>query len=136
MHRLTKITLAAIGLTACPSVAFGQTASGGIPISVSVPEVCQIEALNLVGNSSGFVSGTAFELCNSGRGFRVMATHRSLENGERVTINYAGMTQELDSSGVSDVAERSSPIVGPVPVSIQSTGLVQGLAISLGVAVI
>jgi hypothetical protein len=136
MRRLAKLFSAAAALAACPTIAHAQNASGGVRITVTVPEVCQIESVALVSNSDGVTSGTVFEMCNGGRGFRVVASHRTLASGEQVQINYAGQIRLLDSSGVSDVAQRSSPIVGTVPVTIESSGLVQSLAISLGVAVI
>lgn len=111
--------------------------SAGFRISLVVPEICQIESSTMVVDASGgSASGTVFEMCNSGRGFRVMASHRALSAGEQVQINYAGEIRQLDSSGVSDVAQRVGPTVSNVPVTIQTNGLVQGIAISLGLAVI
>lgn len=136
MRRLVKLISAAAALAACPTIAHGQSASGGVRITVTVPEVCQIESVTLVSSSDGITSGTVFEMCNGGRGFRVMASHRMLASGEQVQINYAGQVRQLNSSGISDIAQRTSPIVGDVPVTIQTSGLVQSLAISLGVAVI
>ena len=136
MSRLMKLLSAAVALAACPTIAHGQNASGGLRISVTIPEVCQIESVTLVSNSDGVTSGSVFEMCNGGRGFRVVASHRMLVSGEQVQINYAGQIRQLDSSGTSDIAHRTSPVVGTVPVTIQTSGLVESLAISLGVAVI
>lgn len=136
MRRLTLFCLAATALPAAAQ-AEGGNASAGVRISVTVPEVCQIEASAIsVDSATGLASGTVFEMCNSGRGFRVVATHRSLQEGEQVRINYAGETRLLDPSGTSAVASRAGPIVDRVPVSVQSTGLVQNLAISLGLIII
>lgn len=111
--------------------------SAGLRISLNIPEVCQIETSTITVDESGrAASGSVFEMCNSGRGFRVMASHRTLSSGEEVEISYAGKTSQLDSSGLSDVAYRSGPTVGQVPVLIQSTGLLQNLTISLGMAII
>lgn len=136
MPRLVKLFSAATALVACPTIVYGQNASGGVRITVTVPEVCQIESVTLVSNSDGVTSGTVFEMCNGGRGFRVMASHRMLAGSEQVQINYAGQVRQLDSSGMSDIAHRTSPVVGTVPVTIQTSGLVESLAISLGIAVI
>lgn len=130
--------IAIIAAVAFPTAAHATTdASAGVRISLVVPEICQIESSALIVDADGVsASGTVFEMCNSGRGFRVMASHRMLIEGEQVQINYAGETRQLDSSGMSDVAYRSGPTVGNVPVTIQTNGLVQGLAISLGLAAI
>ncbi len=111
--------------------------SAGVRISLTIPEICQIETSDIMVDANGSsASGTVFEMCNSGRGFRVMASHRSLAEGEQVQIAYAGQLHQLDRSGISEVAFRTGPTVGAVPVSIQTAGLTQNLAISLGLAVI
>jgi hypothetical protein len=66
----------------------------------------------------------------------VLASHRALASGEQVQINYAGETRQLDSSGISDIAYRTGPSFGEVPITIQTSGLTETLAISLGLAVI
>ncbi len=130
--------LAIIAVAAFPTAAHASgDASGGARISLVVPEICQIEASTINVDASGAsASGTVFEMCNSGRGFRVLASHRMLAQGEQAQISYAGQTSQLDSSGTSDIAQRSGPTVGNVPVTIQTSGLVQNLAISLGLAAI
>lgn len=130
--------IAIVAAAACPTAAHANTdALAGVRISLVVPEICQIESSTITVDVSGHMaSGTVFEMCNSGRGFRVMASHRMLEAGEQVQISYAGEIRELDNSGTSDVAHRSGPTVGNVPVTIRANGLVQNLAISLGLAII
>ena len=130
--------IAIIAAAAFPTAAHANgAASAGVPISLIVPEICQIEASTLTVDASGdSASGTVFEMCNSGRGFRVLASHRPLVSGEQVQISYAGEIRQLDSSGMSDIAYRSGPTFGEVPVTIQTNGLTGTLAISLGLAVI
>ncbi|WP_137870094.1 hypothetical protein [Sphingopyxis sp. 2PD] len=130
--------IAIIAAIAFPTAAHANSdGSAGAQISLSVPEICQLETSEIfVDASGGSVSGTVFEMCNSGRGFRVMASHRTLVGGEQVQINYDGEVRQLDSSGISDIAYRSGPTVGNVPVTIQTSGLVQNIAISLGLAAI
>lgn len=136
MNRLTLFCLAVSVLPAAAQ-AEGGRASGGVRISITVPEVCQIEASAIsVDAATGLASGTVFEMCNSARGFRVIASHRALEEGEQVRIDYAGETRQLDASGISALAYRAGPVADHAPVSVQSTGLVQDLAISLGLTVI
>lgn len=135
MKRLTLFCLAAIALPVAAQADGGN--STGVRISATVPEVCQIEASAIaVDSATGQASTTVFEMCNSGRGFHVIASHRALEAGEQVRIDYAGEARQLDPSGTSALAYRAGPIVDRVPVSVQSTGLVQDLAISLGLTVI
>ncbi len=120
---------------ALPAPAAAETA--GARITLTVPEVCQIEtSAILVDAEAGSASGSVFEMCNSGRGFRVLASHRALAEGEQVQIDYAGEIRQLDRSGISAVAQRSGPTIGHVPVRILTDGLVGNLAISLGLAII
>ena len=128
----------AIAVTALPTAAQADDgAPVGVRISLSIPEVCQIEASAIsVDASSGRATGSVFEMCNSGRGFRVTASYRTLADGEEVRINYAGEISQLDATGMSALAYRSGPVVGHVPVSIQSSGLTADLAISLGLTII
>jgi hypothetical protein len=134
MRRHIAILVAVALPTAAHANADG---SAGVRISLVVPEVCQIDSSAIhIDASGGTASGTVFEMCNSGRGFRVMASHRMIAEGEQVQIDYAGQVHQLDRSGISDVAQRNGPTVGDVPVRIRANGLVQNLAISLGLAVI
>src|SRR3546814_8173399 len=70
--------LACIACAAFPVAAYANgDASAGFRISLVVPEVCQIESSDIIVDAgSGLATGTVFEACNSGRGFRVMASHR------------------------------------------------------------
>ena len=130
--------IAIIAAAALPTAAHANTeASGGLRVSLVIPEMCQIEASTITVDATGdSASGTVFEMCNSGRGFRVMASQRTLFEGEQAQISYAGQVHQLDSSGISEIANRQGPVVAQVPVSVQTSGLVQNLAISLGLAVI
>lgn len=112
-------------------------ASSSSNISVVVPEVCQIESSTITVDASGqSASGTVFEMCNSGRGFRVIASHRPLGSGEEVEINYGGEIRQLDGSGISNLAYRHGPIVGDVPVTLQSSGLAESFSVSIGFTII
>lgn len=136
MRYIVKLCLAC-ACASIPAAAYAEGGdSGSLRISVTVPEVCQIDATTVTHEESGITSASVLEMCNSGRGFTVFASHRGLQDGEEVQINYDGQVRQLDSSGLSEVAQRSGPIFGYVPVTIQSSGLVQGLAISLGLAAI
>ena len=77
-----------------------------------------------------------FEVCNSGRGFRVLASHRNLAAGENVEVTYGDEKRQLSASGVSDVATRRGPTLEQVPLKIETEGLTQPLVISFGLAVI
>src|SRR5690606_1157694 len=101
MHR----HIAIIAAVAFPAVAHATDASAGVRISLNVPEICQIEAPILaVDASQGSATGTVFEMCNSARAFRVMASHRELAEGEHVQVHYAGQFSKLERSGLSDIA--------------------------------
>ncbi|MEH6790813.1 hypothetical protein [Parasphingorhabdus sp.] len=130
--------IALIAIVAFPTAANANSeALTGFRLSLTIPEICEIESSAFVVDANGIsASGSVFEMCNSSRGFRVIASHRMLATNEQAQISYAGETSQLDSSGLSDVALRSGPTVGNVPVTIQTNGLVQDLTISLGLTVI
>lgn len=132
-----KICLA-IACATIPSAAYAQGGDeAGFRLSATVPVVCQLEASALVvGKDANEGSASVFEMCNSSGGFRVLAYYRALEPGEQVQIDYAGQLRQLDPGGMSEVASRPGPKVGSVPVFVQTHGLVEGLAISLGMVAI
>jgi hypothetical protein len=137
MRILAHFLLASATLAIVASPAHADSgASAGARISLVVPEICEIEATSIIMDAAGSASGTVFEMCNSGRGFRVIASHRSLDESEQVEINYGGQNHQLDSSGISEIAQRSGPVVGEVPLSIRATSLSQSIAITLGLAII
>jgi hypothetical protein len=139
MMRAIKFAVAAVIVSvahAAPAWAEDRD-SIGFNISLTVPEICQIETASvLIDQPTGAAVSSVFEMCNTSRGFRVMASHRTLASGEQVQINYAGQLAELDASGISDVAARDGPVVGAVPIMVQASGLTQGIAISLGIIAI
>jgi len=128
--------LALIVLGTVSTAAWGNpTASSGMQLSGTVSEVCQIQASNLrISPNRSQVSASVFEMCNSGRSFRIFVYHRTLSDSETVQITYDGGSQLLNPSGVSDIALRSGPSAREVPVSIRSDGLREAVAISIGIA--
>lgn len=115
-----------------PAAAQAQPATGSMRISASVPAVCNIDTNTLsVSGANGHASGTVQEFCNAGLGFVIMASYRPLESGEQVTLSYDGEISQLAPSGMSPVAFRRGPRLATVPVTIQSSGLHSGLAVSL-----
>lgn len=134
MKRVAKFSIAALAVAMLPSAAFAEgEASGGFQISLTVPEICHLEASSVsIDEAMGQATASMFEMCNSDRGFTVLASYRTLESGEQVQVNYAGEVSQLNSSGLSEVAHRTGPFLGDVQVLVQSTGLTGGLAISFG----
>jgi hypothetical protein len=109
------------------------TASGGLGISASVPEVCELSTTSAaLDHPAGATTLLVQEMCNSARGFQVVASHRPLSEEELVQLDYAGQANLLSPSGFSELAVRSGPRFEQVPVQIQSAGLRSGLVISLG----
>ncbi len=121
---------------AAPAAASDRSASG-MQISLVVPEVCEIRAPTLaVNESDGVATGSIFEMCNSGRAFRIVASHRVLAENEEIEITYAGETRQLEESGASHVADRSGPSARAVPITVRPNRLNGSLAISLGIIAI
>lgn len=135
MLRYIAFTAAAMAL---PTAAQANAdAAAGMRISLVVPEICELETRTLmVDEDDGVTTLNIFEMCNSGRHFRIMASHRVLSEGESVQIDYDGDARALASSGISEVAVRRGPIAATVPVRVRTEGLRQGVAISLGLAAI
>ena len=133
--RLRPLLMCIAPLMAAPLAS--AESSGDLSITLTVPEVCQMDSSAIEVDASGLsASGVVLEMCNSGRAFRVVATHRQLESGEQARILYGSEMRDLDVSGVSDIAYRTGPVYGNVPVEIETSGLVGGLSVSLGIAVL
>jgi hypothetical protein len=136
MNILARTALVGAMLIA-PATAPAQPATGSMGISGYVPAVCNIDAQALtVSGTQGRASGTVQEFCNAGLAFVIMASYRPLEPGEQVTFSYDGEISQLGPSGMSAVAFRQGPRLRTVPVSIQSSGLHGGLAVSLAMTAI
>ena len=135
---LRRTLLAATALFCASTAAHAAPGdNAGFNIRVTVPLVCEIDASALtLSVNQNQTNGVVQEMCNGAVSFSILASHRQLQEGEEVQLSYDGQPTQLDPSGVSPVVSRTGPVVARVPVSIQSTGLVQDLAISLELAVI
>ncbi|HAA93568.1 MAG TPA: hypothetical protein DCE33_14055 [Rhodospirillaceae bacterium] len=115
----------------------GPTQPSQANISVTVPEICSIDARSLlIDKEKGVISGEVLEMCNSNRAFRLIASHRMLQPGEQGRIDYAGESSNLEAEGISDVAVRQGPVIRRFPIFVRTAGLQQDLTISLGFAAI
>lgn len=125
-------TLLAVAML--PTSALAQdVASRGLGISATVPEVCEIRGSVLgLTSPNTRISAQIFEMCNGAGTFRIIASHRGLETGEKVLIDYDGQKSELQAAGISDVAVRSGPFVGSRTVAINGESLARPISISLG----
>ena len=136
MPRFYTCTTALI-LGALASGAAAAESGSGFQLRATVPEVCEVHvAAALVATDAGTASTEVFEMCNSRRGFQIVASHRALEADEKVQINYGGQVNELDESGLSSLAVRQGPSLRNVPVVVQSASLAKVLVISLGMVAI
>ena len=132
---LAAVFVALLLPTSPASAASGD--SGGFSISLTVPIVCDIEAQDFVLDlETNMVRGVVNEYCNSSRGFQILAGHRPLELGEQVDLDYDGSPASLDASGLSSIAFRAGPRLGPVPVAINTQGVLSNLAVSFSVTAI
>lgn len=107
--------------------------SGGLNISVTVPEVCHLQAPDVVLTpSQNRFSAQVFEMCNGTSAFRVIASHRDLSDGETIAVTYGGQFSRLNAVGISDIAFRQGPFIGNRPIAIDAVNLKGPIAISLG----
>ena len=125
------------------ALAFSTAAMGeapdasGIQLSLTVPEVCHINASPLsLRPDHESATGVISEFCNANRGFQVVASHRELEGGEAIWFTYGEETRALNRSGISGISNRRGPSARQIPVAIRSEGLRQSVTISLGMAAI
>ena len=129
--------LASLLCLSAPSAAAAEGgARAGLNISLSIPEVCEFHASPVTLGAGGQAVVSVYEMCNSGRTFRIIANHRPLLAGENVRVSYADQSSQLSASGTSDVALRSGPMARTVRVSFQSDELAGDIAISLGMTAI
>ncbi len=133
---LTLVTLAGGLACAMPAHAASNDTSG-FSIAVTVPIICDLEATDfIVDQTQNTVTGSVHEYCNSARGFHVLASHRPLQTGEQVDLNYGGVVSELAAGGFSSVAFRSGARIGNVPITIRANNVEAPLALSFAVTAI
>ena len=133
-----RIPLVAVIASALPIIpAHAMDSSGGLRISVTVPESCHLDAGEVQFSADGGqLVTTVTEICNSGRAFQVTASHRQLASAEKVSVFYAGNAVSLSDSGLSEIALRRGPTFERVPVAIDASNLETGIAISFGMTAI
>lgn len=134
MRFVRSSAIAAVLLLLLPDVAqANENAAAGVAISLTVPEVCQLTASDIVlSPSSTQATASIFEMCNGAGGFRIIASYRHLAAGEAIRVNYGGAITQLNAVGISEVALRAGPFVGAQRVAIQSSNLNDTLSISFG----
>ena len=103
-------------------------------ITATVPEICQIDGgpADLMVTDQ-VVTAHLTESCNSGRQFRVMASHRTLDDDEVVEVTYGDQFSTLARSGLSDIAYGSGARFSRVELSINPARLSQPITISFGI---
>ena len=131
------IAISSLALGFAAPAAASDRSTSGMRSSLVVPEICEISAPQIaIDDGDGIATGSIFEMCNSGRAFRIVASHRELSENENVEFTYAGETRQLDRSGMSHVGDRSGPSARAVPFTVRSDRLNDVLAISLGIIAI
>lgn len=111
--------------------------NGSFRVGAQIPVVCNLETQSFVADGdSARVRGSMFEACNTNRGFQVIATHRTLDDNERVSVRYGFEHSELHPTGFSYVATRAGARYGAVPVEIDARELNQPISISFSLTAI
>lgn len=128
--------MAAVTLSQTVAIA-AESRSKNFVASAVVPESCGLDAISFVlDDNQNIARGFVNEYCNSSHGFQVLASHRMLESGEQVEVDYDGSFVSLDQSGVSSVAFRQGARFGPVPVEIRALSMTENLALSFSITAI
>lgn len=137
MRILIRSAISAL-LAAVPATAYAEHApSTGFGISATVPEVCQMNASDvLIDRQSTMVTTSVFEMCNSSGAYRVTATYRTLADMEAVSITYDGRLTPLRRDGASDIALRAGPFVGRREVRFNIARLDEQLSVSFGMTAV
>lgn len=121
-------TLSAAVLT----LAFAANGQSALPISVGVPENCEVSFSPVtVTPPQSDLQSEAFESCNNGDGFVVRAYHRPLLPGESVKLVYASAASHLTGDSFTDITIRSGAKYGEQPVLIQVSELQSDLSLTL-----
>jgi len=128
--------LIALGVSFCvatfaqPALA-NDSAEGAMRVSARVPALCMLTSATTIASEDRAVArSTIFEICNTNRGFQVVASHRPLAQGERADVTYDGLSTPLGQSGLSVVQFRQGARHGPVDVRVATEELQSPLAIS------
>lgn len=122
--------------SAVPALA-SSDATGGLTISVRVPEFCDLEANDFIADQQNArVAGEVLETCNHNRGFQILASHRPLDMGEEVDVTFGEVHAQLGQSGLSPIAFRAGARHGPVPVTISTDGLTRMLRVSFSLTAV
>lgn len=134
---VATIAISGLGLAFASPAAASESATSGMRISLTVPEVCEISAQTIaLQDTDGVTTGSIYEMCNSGQAFRIVASHRELAADEDVVVTYADETSNLQQSGISNIADRSGPSARAIPITITRSNLTGPLTISLGIVAI
>ncbi|WP_298306215.1 hypothetical protein [uncultured Erythrobacter sp.] len=133
LHRITLTIIA--GLAVLPHAAHAEVSSSRV--TASVPESCRLDAPNLsLNEGSESATGVAWEMCNSGRGYRIAALTRALDSSETIVLRYGNLIRELNAVGQTDLVNRSGPIFKQVPMSLNAKDLNRPLVLSVSMTAI
>ncbi|MEM7781247.1 MAG: hypothetical protein AAF697_12735 [Pseudomonadota bacterium] len=111
--------------------------SGSFQVGARIPVVCTLETGTFRAEEGAtVVTGSMFEACNTNRGFQIIATHRVLEQDERIRVRYGTSSAQLHPTGFSFVTTRSGARYGRVPVRIEPQQLNQPISISFSLSAV
>lgn len=127
----------AIAIFAVQPAHASDKSSGSFQVGARIPVVCTLETQSFrAEEGASVVTGSMFEACNTNRGFQVIATHRVLDEDERVRIRYGSSTAQLHPTGFSFVTTRAGARYGMVPVRIEPQQLNQPISISFSLSAV
>ncbi|MEP0191732.1 MAG: hypothetical protein ABJP70_14030 [Erythrobacter sp.] len=130
----SAITIASLASSAALA---SDRSNGSFQVGAEIPIVCNLETDTFIADQdASLVRGSMFEACNTNRGFQVIATHRTLEENERVSVRYGFERSDLHPTGFSYVATRAGARYGAVPVEIEARELNQPISISFSLTAI
>lgn len=138
MRSIVRITIPILAAAFAVQPAFASDkSSGSFQVGARIPVVCSLETQSFrAEDGAAIVTGSMFEACNTNRGFQVIATHRVLDEDERISIQYGSSMAQLQQSGFSFVTTRAGARFGPVPVRIEPQKINQPISISFSLSAV
>ena len=133
---ISLAVVAAAMASSAPAFAAGQ-ANGSMKVTLRIQESCGLSAETFaLDPQTSEVRGSILEYCNASRCYQVLASHRPLEDGETVQLDFDSANSQLSASGLSPLSIRSGPRFGRVPVVVRSENLQAPIALSLSMTAI
>jgi len=137
VNKWCGVTTGIVALTFASTSSAKDSEDENFGMGAHVPVACDIQTSDFdLRPGAGRVTGRVLETCNTNRGFQVLATHRTLDTAENVSVSYNHQVTNLDKMGWSVISLRSGARYGYVPVTIDTANLQSQLTLSFSLVAV